>query len=777
MNLTVTPLHPDKAFQSIAALGRAAREQLGVSPNEVVLLESEDAVLLGRVARAKGRGDDSVALDGVTRGSLKVDVGGTVSVDPVLSEAAARVVIREPASFSGEDAGYAKMRDELIDRPVANAQPVAIAGAGPPGQAFGVAFVVGTDPVGIAVITPETVIEFVTHKDGPDAPCTTEVSDYIISNRSGGRSTTDSGFDDEDVPHTSVDDTNEFRVHPAEMPTVTYDDVGGIDEVIEALRLRAELPLTSPEVAEALGAAHTGGVLLAGPPGTGKTLLAKALANETSAAFYHVSGPEVMGMYYGEPERRIRDLFADARANAPSVVFFDEFDSLGEMRSDGPGNSVERRVVGQLLAEMDGMTENGGVVVLAATNNPSLIDSALRRPGRLGSTVTFRPPSEAGRREILAIHTRDVPLRADVDLDELAARTQGYTGADLEALVETVQERAFERHLETADTTVTNLLDAARNGVLSDETVSWLGRVVVEPADIDAALAGTTPSGLADRRVEVAETTWDDIAGHETVKARLYEAAVLPLEHPELLETMDTESPGGVLLAGPPGTGKTLLARAVATETGANFISVKGPELLNKWVGESERAVRELFETARENAPTVVFFDELDAVAPARGSRAGGTGVTDNVVAQLLTELDGLTASEDIIVIGATNRPELIDEALVRDGRFGAPMYVGLPDREARLRILELNTAEMPLAPDVDLEELARVTEGLAGSALAAACNRAGILAIRDVLGVDEAAQRPVASMTHFEQALEMVDSTGVEGMAETDGGGPGYVH
>jgi transitional endoplasmic reticulum ATPase len=775
MNLTVTPLHPDRAFQSIAALGRAAREDLGVSPNDTVVVGSEDAGLLGRVARAKGRDDHSVALDGVTRGSLKIDKGDTVTVRAVPSVGAKRVVIREPAPVSTGEASYAAMREELIDRPVATAQPLAIAGAGPPGQGFGAAFVVATEPHEVVVITPETDVEFVTHRDGPDAPCTTDVDDYVLSTRTGNDSTARSDADD--AAPTDVDDTNEFRVHPAEMPAVTYDDVGGLDDVIEALRLRAELPLTSPEIAETLGVDHTGGVLLAGPPGTGKTLLAKALANETAAAFYNVSGPEVMGKFYGEPERRIRDLFADARANAPSVVFFDEFDSIGETRSDVSGGAVERRLVGQLLAEMDGMTENSGVIVLAATNNLELIDPALRRPGRLGSVVRFRPPSETGRREILAIHTRDLTLRADVDLGDLAGRTHGYTGADLEALVERARECAFERHLTTGDTSVTTLLDGARDGSLTADIVSWLGRVVVEPADIEAALAATTPSGLADRRVEVVQTTWDDIAGHDGVKARLYDAAVLPLEHPDLLETMHIETPSGVLLAGPPGTGKTMLARAVATETGANFISVKGPELLNKWVGESERAVRELFETARENAPTVVFFDELEAIAPVRGSRSGDSGVTDNVVAQLLTELDGLEAAGDIIVVGATNRPELIDEALVRDGRFGAPIYVGLPDRAARRRILELNTAEMPLATDVDLDELARLTEGLAGSALTAACNRAGILAIRDVLDGEASAERPVATMAHFERALEMVDSAGGEELAETDGGGPGYVH
>lgn len=771
MNLTVTPLHPDRAFQSIAALGRAARDDLGVRPNDTVVVESDDAALLGRVARAKGRDDHSVALDGVTRGSLKIEVGESVTVRAVPSAVAEQVVIREPAPASTGEVSYTAMHEELIDRPVATAQPLAIAGAGPPGQGFGAGFVVATEPPGVVVITPETDVEFVTHRDGPDAPCTTDTDEYIVSTRTGGRSTDDA------AASTVMDDTNEFRVHPTEMPAVTYGDVGGLDDVVEALRLRAELPLTSPELAETLGADHTGGVLLAGPPGTGKTLLAKALANETSATFYNVSGPEVVSMWYGEAERRIRELFADARANAPSVVFFDEFDSLGQVRTDNASDSTERRLVGQLLAELDGMTENNGVVVLAATNNLELIDTALRRPGRLGSVVTFRPPSEAGRREILAIHTQDVPLGAGVDLGDLAARTPGYTGADLEALVEIARECAFERQLESANTTVANLLDAARDGVLSEDGASWLGHVVVESADIETALATATPSGLADRRVEVAETTWDDIAGHDSVKARLYEAAVLPLEHAELLETMHVESPSGVLLAGPPGTGKTMLARAVATETGANFVSVKGPELLNKHVGESERAVRELFETARENAPTVVFFDELDAVAPARGSRAGSAGVTDNVVAQLLTELDGLEASGAIIVIGATNRPELIDEALIRDGRFGAPMYVGLPDQAARRRIIELNTAEMPLATDVDLDELARLTEGFAGSALAAACNRAGILAIRDVLDDEPSAERPRAAMAHFEQALEMVDSAGGEELAETDGGGLGYVH
>ena len=776
MNLTVTPLHPDKAFQSIAALGEAARDQLGVSPNDTVLVGSVAGSLPRRVARARGRSDDSVAIDEYTRDMLEVRPGDELSVGELLTEPAESILIRKPEGLPLGDSLCERIRRELIHRPTCPGEVLPVREEGMP-SGYYLSFVVDTTPAETVVITPDTVFEFATHADGTDGSFSTDRDDYCIQKRIEPSDTAVSSTSGTETSDERWDDTNEFRVHPAEMSAVTYDDVGGLDDVIESLRLRAELPLTSPEVAATLGADHSGGVLLAGPPGTGKTLLAKSLANETSAAFYNVSGPEVMSMWYGEAERCVRELFADARANAPSVVFFDEFDSLGQVRSDNAGDSTERRVVGQLLAEMDGMAANNGVVVLAATNNLELIDPALRRPGRLGSVVTFRPPSESGRRDILGIHTRDVTLRPDVDLDDLAARTHGYTGADLEALVETAQECAFDRHLESADTTVANLLDAARDGVLSEDDVSWLGNVVVEPEDIEAAVAIATPSGLADRRVEVAETTWDDIAGHDSVKTQLYEAAVLPLEHPELLETMHVESPGGVLLAGPPGTGKTMLARAVATETGANFMSVKGPELLNKYIGESERAVRELFETARENAPTVLFFDELDAIAPARGSRSGSSGVTDNVVAQLLTELDGLEAAGDIIVIGATNRPELIDEALCRDGRFGAPVHVGLPDREARRRILELNMAAMPLGPDVDLDELARTTEGLAGSALTAACNRAGILAIREVLGDGGETARPVASMAHFEQALQSADATEVGEKAETDGGGHGYVH
>ena len=771
MNLTVTPLHPDKAFQSIAALGRAARERLGVSPNDTVRVGSAAGSLPRRVARARGRTDDSVALDDYTRDLLKVTAGDELSVSVVSTEPAESILIRKPGQLPLADSLCERIRRELIHRPTCLGEFLTVRDEGMP-SGYYLAFVVDTTPAETVVITPDTVFEFATHVDGTDGSFSTDRDDYLVQKHiepSDRATSSTSGDETSDERRT---DTNEFRVHPAEMSAVTYDDVGGLDDVIESLRLRAELPLTSPEVAATLGTDHSGGVLLAGPPGTGKTLLAKALANETSAAFYNVSGPEVMSMWYGEAERRVRELFADARANAPSVVFFDEFDSLGQVRTDNASDSTERRLVGQLLAEMDGMAENNGVVVLAATNNLELIDPALRRPGRLGSVVTFRPPSESGRRDILGIHTRDVTLRPDVDLDDLAARTHGYTGADLEALVETAQECAFDRHLESADTTVANLLDAARDGVLSKDDVSWLGNVVVEPEDIEAAVAIATPSGLTDRRVEVAETTWDDIAGHDSVKTQLYEAAVLPLEHPELLETMHIESPGGVLLAGPPGTGKTMLARAVATETGANFMSVKGPELLNKYIGESERAVRELFETARENAPTVVFFDELDAIAPARGSRSGSSGVTDNVVAQLLTELDGLETAGDVIVVGATNRPELIDEALCRDGRFGAPVYVGLPDCAARRRILELNTVEMPLAPDVDLDELAHTTEGLAGSALAAICNQAGILAIRDVLSVDGEAVSPMVSMVHFEQAFETASDADARRRPETDGGG-----
>jgi len=536
-----------------------------------------------------------------------------------------------------------------------------------------------------------------------------------------------------------------------EVPRVTYEDIGGLHEEIRKIREMVELPLKYPELFERLGVEAPKGILLYGPPGTGKTLLAKAVANETNAAFFSISGPEIMSKYYGESEERLREIFRQAEENAPSIIFIDEIDAIAPKREEVTGE-VEKRIVSQLLALMDGLKPRGRVVVIGATNRPNAIDPALRRPGRFDREIEIGVPNKQGRLEILQIHTRNMPLAEDVDLEKLASITHGFVGADLAALCKEAAMRALRRILPEID--------------FEKDTIpaEVLNKISVTMDDFMEALKDVEPSAMREVLVEVPNVKWEDIGGLKDVKLELQEVVEWPLRYPEVFEHMDAKPPKGILLYGPPGTGKTMLAKAVANESEANFISVKGPELLSKWVGESERAVREIFRKAKQAAPSIIFFDEIDAIAPVRGGGYGDSHVTERVISQLLTEMDGIEELRGVVVIAATNRPDIVDPALLRPGRFDKLLYVPLPDLEARKEILKIHLMKKPLAEDVDIDDLAKRTEGYTGADLAAICNTAVMLAIREhiIKTKDPSEAKKNLSglkvyMRHFEGALKRV--------------------
>jgi len=503
----------------------------------------------------------------------------------------------------------------------------------------------------------------------------------------------------------------------AAAPMITYEDIGDMEDAKQKVREIVELPLKHPELFKHLGIDPPKGILLYGPPGTGKTLLARAIANETNSNFLTINGPEIMSKFYGESEERLREIFNKAEARPPSIIFIDEIDAIAPKREEVSGE-VEKRVVAQLLTSMDGLKSRGNVIVIGATNRIDAVDPALRRPGRFDREIETGIPDAKGRREILQVHTRNMPLADDVNLDQLAEITHGFTGADLANLVKEAAMSALRRVLPTLN---------LKEGMIPTEVLS---KIKVQYSDFETALRMIQPSALREFYVEVPEVHWEDVGGLDDVKQRLKEAVEWPLKHPEYFQSMGIQPVKGVLLYGPPGTGKTLLAKVVATESEANFISVKGPEILNKWVGESERAIRDIFRKARQSAPCVVFFDELDAIAPVRG-QSFDSGVTERIVNQLLSEMDGISPLKNVVVMGATNRADILDPALLRPGRFDQIIYVPPPDQKARLEILKIHTKRVPLADDVNLEKLAAMTEGYSGADLYALVRQSAIIRLR----------------------------------------------
>jgi transitional endoplasmic reticulum ATPase len=522
---------------------------------------------------------------------------------------------------------------------------------------------------------------------------------------------------------------SDISVQNKKIDRVTYEDIGGIKNEVQKVREMIELPLRHPELFDKIGIEAPKGVLLHGPPGTGKTLLAKAVANETNANFYSIGGPEIMSKFYGESEEKLREIFNQAQENAPSIIFIDEIDSIAPKREEVSGD-VEKRIVSQLLTLMDGLKTRGKVVIIAATNRPNAIDPALRRPGRFDREIEIGIPDEEGRYDILQIHTRGMPLEQDINLKSYAKVTHGFVGADLEMVAKEAAMRSLRRIISEINLKETKV------------PVNVLNKIKVTNQDFDDALKDVHPSAMREVLVQKSNIDWKDVGGLNNVKEELKEAIEWPLKHADLFNKADIKPPKGILLYGSPGTGKTLLAKAVASTSESNFISIKGPELLSKWVGESEKGIREVFRKARQAAPCVIFFDEIDAIAPRRsGTNGGDSHVTERLVSQMLTELDGLEDLKGVVIIGATNRPDIIDEALLRPGRFDRLLEIPMPDKDTRKQILQIHLKKKPLGADVNMDKLVDLTDRYTGAEIEALVNAAAISAVRGYIIAKE--QKP----------------------------------
>jgi transitional endoplasmic reticulum ATPase len=690
------------AGRGLARLPPQVMEKLKLSSGDLIEIKGKrKTVAKAMPAYPEDRDKDIIRIDGTIRLNAKVGIDDKVEIKKIEGKEASRVVLApvEPIVVSGAEEYLSKVLESL---PLVEGDRIRLSFFGTP-------------------------IDFIVTEVRPRAEAVIATQNTVIE----------------------VSEKTAEAVR--KIPKITYEDIGGLGDQIQRIREMVELPLRHPELFEKLGIEPPKGVLLYGPPGTGKTLIAKAVANETDAHFIDISGPEVMSKFYGESEARLREIFQEAEDKAPSIIFIDELDAIAPKREEVTGE-VERRVVAQLLALMDGLKSRGQVVVIGATNRPNAIDPALRRPGRFDREIEIGVPDSKGRLEVLQIHTRGMPLAKDVDLKKLAEVTHGFVGADLAALCKEAAMRALRRILPEID---------LESKVLPPKI---LEKLEVTMNDFLEALKDVEPSAMREVFVEAPNVRWNDIGDLEEVKQELIEAIEWPLKYTELFEYANVRPPKGILLFGPPGTGKTLLAKAVATESEANFISIKGPELLSKWVGESERGVRETFRKAKQAAPSIIFFDEIDAIAPRRGSEYGESHVTERVISQLLTEMDGLEELRNVTVIAATNRPDILDPALLRPGRFDRLIYVKPPDKKARIEILKVHLRGKPLSEDVNIEELAEKTEDYVGADLEAVCREASMLAMREYLksNAEKISEKPnfKISMKNFEEALKKVKPT-----------------
>ncbi len=705
--------------RGIVRLDTSTRDKLGISTGDIVEVagkKTTGAIVWRAYSEDEGLG--IIRMDGIIRQNADVALGDKIKLRKAAAGDAKKVILApaQAIRFSSGFGDFVKRR--LLGRPV-----------------------VVNDRLVVGVLG--TTLHFTVVQTIPAR--ITRITDY-----------TDIVVKEEPL-----------KAEKGGIPTITYEDIGGLKEEVQKIREMIELPMRHPELFHKLGIEPPKGVLLHGPPGTGKTLIAKAVANETSAYFIPLNGPEIMSKFYGESEERLRRMFKEAETNAPSIIFIDELDAIAPKREEVHGE-VERRVVAQLLALMDGLKGRGRVIVIGATNRPDAIDPALRRPGRFDREIVIGVPDRNGRKEILQIHTRGMPLTTKeeaengvvkpedvVSLDKLADQSHGFVGADLESLCK-----------EAAMQTLREVLPRIN---LEEEIVppEMLEKLKVTKKHFDEAYKLVEPSALREVFVEIPNVNWDDVGGLDEVKRELIETVEWPIKHAPAFSRMGIKPPKGVLIFGPPGCGKTLLAKAVATESEANFISVKGPEILSKWVGESEKAMREIFKKAKQSSPTVIFFDEIDSISAMRGMEAGSR-VGERVLNQLLTEMDGIEELHNVVVIAATNRPDLLDPALLRPGRFDKVLLVPTPDMKARTEIFRVHTKGMPLDKSVNLEQLVRQTEDYVGADIEAFCREAAMLAIREALSGGEDMDKKKVGAEHFDEALKKVRASVTKDVMKT---------
>lgn len=730
--LRVVEALQDDAYKGIARVDTEVMRNLGIKRGDIVLIKGQkETVAIADRAYPADVGEGTIRIDGILRRNAKTGVGESVHVKKADVREAKKILIAPAQQGIMVQADPETLKSGLLGRAVMKMDTLVLGGVqrrrdimggemdmdeifGDIEKMFGGAL--GNMGMGFGGIQR---IKFVVAKTSPDGPVIiTENTELELSSKA-----------------------IEVSDETGKVIEVTYEDVGGLTDEVKKIREMVELPLKHPEIFDRLGVEPPKGVLLHGPPGTGKTLLAKAVANEAEANFILLNGPEIMSKFYGESEKRVRDIFQEAEKNAPSIIFIDEIDAIAPKREEVQGE-VERRVVSQLLTMMDGLQARGKVVVIGATNRPNSLDPALRRPGRFDREIEISVPDKQGRLSVLKIHTRNMPMDKTVDLDKLASITHGFVGADLSALAKEAAMAVIRKVIPKIE---------LKDGQRIPEAI--LKELIISDKDFEEALKIVRPSAMREVLVETPNIKWNDVGGLDSVKQELKEAVEWPLKFPDSFKKMGIRPPRGLLLYGPPGTGKTLLAKAVAKESEANFIQVKGPSLLSMWVGESEKGVRKIFERARQVAPCIIFFDEIDSLAGKRGMETGSK-VTEHVLNQLLAEMDGIEENSDIVVIGATNRPDMLDAAILRPGRFDRILLVGPSDKKGRLEILKIHTKNMPLAKDVDIQEIADKTEGYVGSDLEALCREAAMLALRKDIKADK------VKLEHFEDAMARVKAS-----------------